>query len=241
MKKVILPMLILSTAIYAGGVDRYSPKRSMETKDILYDRIGFKFETNLSPEYNYSGDYSFFNGAENGGDFAFEISTEYFKPLSKVFDIGLGVAYQKHQNGDEFKKYNVDRAIDISYDAPEFNSVPVYAIGQVNLFPNYFDGDFTPFIRGDIGYSFNTGMTDLKGVGGTCNITETYKCSATASIDDGMYYGAGIGMKYRNFVLDAMYKNNSGEAQFNHERKKHDVDYSRVTIGIGSQLDIEWY
>ena len=146
-------------------------------------------------------------------NFGGEVGLEVYKTLSPYFDLGLGVAYQKH----------MDRKDNNGFGGAEFDSVPLYATAKYNL--RYWDLPFTPYIKANLGYSFNFDSKDL----------DTPVGSVGTSVDDGMYWAAGLGAEYNNFVVDVMYGVNMAKSKFDFENDHHnrDNDYQRVTLSVG--------
>lgn len=119
-----------------------------------------------------------------------EIGAEYRYNVYPGLELGGGLAFQGHKklkNGGE-----------------EFNSVPVYATMKYS-----FDtGDVKPYLKTDLGYSFNTNHAK-----------------------NGFYYGAGVGVSFNNFNVELMYKEN--KSRYTNLLYSGSVNYKRVTLGLG--------
>ena len=163
-------------------------------------------------------DSPFLNLEKDGKDFGGEVGVEFYKTLSPYFDLGLGVAYQGH----------MDRKDNNGWGGVEYDSVPIYATAKYNL--RYWDLPFTPYIKANLGYSFNFDSKDL----------DTPYGSFGTSVDDGMYWAAGLGAEYNNFTVDVMYGANMAKSKVNYtsDHFKGDNDYQRVTLSVGYKFDI---
>ena len=72
-------------------------------------------------------------------------------------------------------------------------------------------GDAKPYLKADLGYSFNTNKAN-----------------------NGMYYGAGVGVSYNNFNVDLMYKEN--KSKINGWLWDSSLNYKRITLGFGYNI-----
>lgn len=122
-----------------------------------------------------------------------EIGAEYRYNVYPGLELGGGLAFQGHKklkNGGE-----------------GFNSVPVYATMKYS-----FDtGDVKPYLKGDLGYSFNTNHAN-----------------------NGFYYGAGLGVSFNNFNVELMYKEN--KSSYTGWLYDGSINYKRVTLGFGYNI-----
>ena len=88
-----------------------------------------------------------------------------------------------------------------------FNSIPVYATAKYT-----FDtGSVKPYLKSDLGYSFNNNK-----------------------FNNGLYYGAGIGVSYNNFNAELMYKEN--KSKYSSLFWDGNINYKRVTLGFGYNI-----
>ncbi|MGL4909640.1 MAG: hypothetical protein ACRCYM_02090 [Cetobacterium sp.] len=168
---------------------------------------------------NVNGDL--FNLSNKTKDFGGEIALEAYKKLDK-FDLGLGVAYQDHMGRETATS---DNGL-TSYEGVEYKSVPVYLTGRYNV--NYWDWAVTPYVKANIGYSFNFD-------------SESYKVNNdrySTSVDDGLYWAAGLGMEYQSFNMDILYGSNQAKSKVGNLDEKFDNDYDRVTLSVGYSFNI---
>lgn len=168
---------------------------------------------------------------DDGDDFGYELTVEVMREVYPNFELGLGLSYQDH--GDpksvtyygDFEWGNSDK-----YEVPGFKSVPLYVTAKYS-FP--VEGNIKPYLKADLGYSFNDENGDLK------NIYSSYVDKYSTKVENGLYYGIGVGAEYNNFVVDLMYKVNRAEIKVNtdEERVKKDLDYSRITLSVGYRFN----
>lgn len=119
-----------------------------------------------------------------------EIGAEYRYNVYPGLEIGGGLAFQGHKK--------------LKDGGEGFNSVPLYATMKYS-----FDtGDVKPYLKGDLGYSFNTNHAN-----------------------NGLYYGAGVGVSFNNFNVELMYKEN--KSRYTDIFYDGNINYKRVTLGLG--------
>ncbi|MGL6154878.1 MAG: outer membrane protein [Cetobacterium sp.] len=240
MKKTIYllsSILLLSTSVYAKemAVKPTSAKEMVAVPvaaveevvvapapiPVPVDRtyLNLRVGGDISPRYdavNFGGPNLNSKSAKDwGGEVAVELMHQLW---GSNFDAGLGVSYQRHAG--------VKDSID-GVDMTRFDSVPIYATARYNM------GDWsgwTPYIKADIGYSFNLKDHSIKEDG----------FSYSTKIKDGMYWGAGLGVEYYNWTADIMYKMNTAKAKINDgvDSSSSDFDYGRVTLSVGYAFDL---
>lgn len=157
-----------------------------------------------------------------GYEFTIEATREIYPNL----EFGAGISYQDHGS----TKSLVDREYDVKLDMPKFSSVPIYLVTKYNIPTN---SNIKPYLKADLGYSFNHNSGDLK----FTDYEETIKISS--DIKNGLYFGVGAGVEYNNFVADLMYKINKAkfETSTPYGKTKDDFDYSRVTLSVGYKFN----
>lgn len=133
----------------------------------------------------------------------FEIGTEYRRNLGAGFEAGAGIFYKRNN----FKKEVLDDALvdEASYDTKykSFNAVPIYATARYNFNTN---SDFVPYIKANLGYSINSGKAESNYTGvGTSYYDIAGKLNEKFEFKNGLYYGLGTGLKYKNFFADLSY------------------------------------
>lgn len=153
-------------------------------------------------------------------NFSWELALEGTKEIYKNTELGIGVAYQAHG-----KPKSADNIFDIN-DSLGYSSVPLYLTGKYNF--NSMSG-ITPFVKMNFGYSYNTGNHDTEVFDSNSGISDI-------KIKHGLYYGAGIGAEYNNFIAELMYQVNKAEAEIsykNTDNTKNNFDYDRITFSFG--------
>ena len=227
MKKVLFGLFALSTVALANETN-------------IYIRTGL----DLNGKYDTITGYDGPANEEKADEISYEFAIEATKEISNKVEFGLGLAYQKHGEPKEenyFGGDEYDHLVGANYDIPGYTSIPVYFTLKYK-----FDAvnNFIPYIKGNLGYSFN--MDDGDGKYTPKDFTD--KISKTYSYDidmkNGLYYGIGAGFEYNNFTLDLMYQVNEAtaeisdkEAGFEHVKTEDDFDYSRLTLGFGYKFN----
>ena len=232
MKKVLFGLFALSTVAMAAETN-------------LYLRAG----ADLNGEYdviNYEGTKV---NKDEADDFSWEIAVEATREIYPKVELGLGLAYQKHgdaKSAFNHEVYGENEWDDTTLEMAGYTSIPLYIVAKYN-----FDAinNFVPYIKANLGYSFNDEDGDLK-VHGTINeplennpdyiVTEEWGGKADVKIENGLYYGIGAGFEYNNFTMDLMYQVNEAEAEITlpeNEKFKKDYDYSRVTLSFGYKFN----
>ncbi|MEF2601160.1 MAG: porin family protein [Fusobacterium mortiferum] len=207
MKKVLLGLAVVSSMAMAGEGTNLYLKTGLD--------ISGKFDKVESQGVTY-------NKAENdrlGFDLTAEVTREFYPNL----ELGLGLSYQDHG-----KPENISIEGEIIKNTG-YKSLPIYAVAKYNI---PLESNIKPYLKADLGYSFNFDEKDLKVDG---------QWSAKSSVDNGLYYGLGAGAEYNNFVVELMYKVNRADVQYdspNGKTPKKDYDYSRTTLSVGYRFDI---
>lgn len=222
MKKVLFGLLALSTI-------------AMASETNLYLRAGGdfngKFDTVSYTDINLNKD--------EADDFSWEIAVEATKEIAPKFELGLGLAYQKHGDAKSCSDLlEIDGYIfDTKLEMPGYTSIPLYLVAKYNF--NAIN-NFVPYVKANLGYSFNDEDGDFIMTG----ITEDgYKdgTKGNVKIENGLYYGLGAGFEYNNFTMDLMYQVNLAEAEVTVSdldvKVKKDYDYSRVTLSFGYKFN----
>lgn len=156
------------------------------------------------------------------GTVGYELGLESTVEVAENFEVGLGVMYQNH--GRAKKKTHQNGMMTSETKLASYDSVPVY-IGTKYSLP-VLGGDVKPYLKANLGYSFNFVNGDSKADDGT---------KLDTKINNGLYYGVGVGVEYNNFFVDAMYQVNEAKVKVKDSTSelKKDYDYSRVTLGFG--------
>lgn len=139
---------------------------------------------------------------------SFSIGVEILGCKDEVFNFGGGVLYL------------VPREQEIK-DSGEFNFIPIYAIGKLNLAEEASNG---VSIILNVGYNliFN-GDTNYKGM---------------FSLNGGLLFGGGIRYSINKFYVEALYKSLNGSASYEDQDQKinFDITYTTLSVGLGLLL-----
>ena len=186
MKKLVLSVfMITALASFAEG----------NTVDV---RAGFDFSSKAKIK---DADGSF-DLLKRG----FELGAEYRRNLGTGFEVGGGIFYKTNS----FKKNAVGEPIldedgsELNVTSKKFNAFPIYATVRYNFTTP--SEDIVPYVKANLGYSINSGKLESKYAQNTTEypdsagrIDESYK------FKNGLYYGLGTGLKYKNFFVDLSY------------------------------------
>lgn len=201
MKKVLLGLFALASvsAVAAEGVN-------------VYGRLGLDVYSHYNKVTGEDGEVT----VKAKGKVAPSIAVEVTKDLGSNFEAGLGLGYVWHGKRD-YKESDI--YIDIIYEdenekimkagkseakgkIPAINSIPLYVTGKYKFDTG---SDIKPYIKADLGYSFNKmkksmTVTEKKLTTGE---TETYTEGLKAK--NGLYAGVGVGVEYNNVTADLSY------------------------------------
>ncbi len=206
MKKVLLGLAVISSmAMAAEGTNLYLKTGA----DISgkFDKVNILGENANKSESDRLG---------------FDLTAEVTKEVYPNLELGLGLSYQDHGR-PESVNHQGEKIQNTGY-----KSLPIYGVVKYNL---PLESNIKPYLKADLGYSFNFDEKDLK----------TSNLSINSSIDNGLYYGLGAGAEYNNFIVELMYKVNRADVQYEDKGSKSpkfDYDYSRTTLSIGYRFDI---
>ena len=163
-------------------------------------------------KYHYGGNYKDQKTKNSSG----EIGVEYRNEVVPGLEVGGGTAFQFHKDlKDKVQGQN----------EKNYNSVPVYATAKYT-----FDTQTVvkPYVKGDLGYSFNSGNHD-------------YGVLGKFKAKNGLYYGVGGGINFNNVNVELMYKENQGEYKYEgpvRVNSKYDANYRRVSLGVGYNFNL---
>lgn len=231
MKKLtlILGSLLLSGVMYGKEMGVKPVKTAQEEVYIvkvapvypynIYVRAGVDIDSeydNIALESRKAS-----NGSTDG--LGYEIALEGTKNINQNIEFGLGIAYQRHSDLDSY--FGKDWSGPKTFKVKRYDSIPIYLISKYNF--NQFNNGLKPYLNINLGISFNMSDGD----------TQRGNNKIEADVADGLYFGVGGGIEYRNFFIDLMYKMNTGEIGHSYseykELYKNDMNYSRVTLGFG--------
>lgn len=206
MKKVLLGLAVVSSMAMAGEGTNLYLKTGLDISG-KFDKV----EIGKEPANKSESD-------RLGFDLTAEVTREFYPNL----ELGLGLSYQDHGRPESINLQG-EKIQNAGY-----KSLPLYGVVKYNI---PLESNIKPYLKADLGYSFNFDEKDLK-----VN-QDSYK----TSVENGLYYGLGAGAEYNNFVVELMYKVNRADIQYENEgnkSSKYDYDYSRTTLSFGYRFDI---
>jgi hypothetical protein len=225
MKKIFLlaSVFILSTFVFAKE----------ESINVFEVKGGYDLSSSSKFEDNPYSDQDLDKLVKNGFHFGLEFRREVFKN----FQIGTGIDYRI----SKIKQPNnrVENSVNYVHDTGSLISVPVYITARYN-FRN--STEFTPYIKINAGYSTNSADFNVK-----LKDTNTGKVIVNYDVNmkDGIYYGLGLGVEYRNFLVDLTYDISHTKIQQKMDNLPYDKDYSdhysfdikKLILSVGYQLE----
>lgn len=230
MKKLIIGTLV---ALSATSV-------LAQEKTNLYLKAGVDISSKYSSTELQGGKVNGGKTKNSGTEFVIE-ATRFVTPS---FELGAGVGYQIHGKPDKasslIEKNSFNKGDKLTVENTSYRSIPLYVTGKYNF--SY--GNIKPYIKSDLGYSFNFNNKDLK-----------YKLKSHdekanpsndngkvhTNVENGLYFGIGTGIEYNNFVVELSYKINKAKMTYNEKylgKHKKKYDYSRTTLSVGYKFDI---
>ena len=212
MKKILLGLLVLSSAVsFANqGINVYG-----------------KFGVDVVSRFNKLSDEgeTFVKGK---GKVAPAIFLEATKNLTPNFEAGLGLGYI-WRGKENFEFY--DDEDKVSGKFPRYNSVPLYLTGKYNF---NLDSEVKPFVKADLGYSFNRAKK-LTGTSVDTRHNTTEDISGKIKFKNGLYASVGVGFEYRNFVTELSYVHTTAKIKWDDEdgsdTERYNNNALRLTVG----------
>lgn len=207
MKKILMGLIVISTSVLAYENTNIYLKTGIDISGKFDDK-------EISP-----GQYT---NKSTSVDCGFEFSTEITKEIYPNLELGLGISYQDHNKPESIINFEQGKIQNTGY-----NSFPIYTVAKYNI-PT--ESNIKPYVKADLGYSFNFNEEDLK----------TNDEKVKTSINNGLYYGVGAGVEYNNFIFELIYKVNKADIQYEIDgikTAKQNYNYSRTTLSIGYKFN----
>lgn len=205
MKKVLLGLAVVSSMVMVGEGTNLYLKTGLDISG-KFDKVNILGENTNKSESD-----------RLGFDLTAEVTREFYPNL----ELGLGLSYQDHGRPEYIRNGN-DKVQNTGY-----KSLPIYGVAKYNI---PMESNIKPYLKADLGYSFNFDEKDLKGEAGKIKM----------SVDNGLYYGLGAGVEYNNFLFEVMHKVNKADINYSFndgEKLKKSYDYSRTTLSIGYKFN----
>lgn len=199
------------------------------TNNHIYFRVGGDIASKYS-KYNLKSrneSIKVSNGKTKG--LGYELAIEGTQNVTDSLELGIGIAYQGHNKNKEFTFKDGNDTL--KSKIAKYNSIPLYLTSKYNFDTN---NNFKPYIKANLGYSFNINANKTKVTDNTG--TENLK----TKVKNGLYTGIGAGAEYNNYLVDIMYQTNFAKASFSgiDNNSKSKLNYSRITLSVGYKLDI---
>ena len=210
---------------------------------LYSDEVNFRVGGNIGSWYSETGNLN----TGNAEDFGFEFTVEYLKEIVPNFKLGLGTGYQanpKVEGKNTEIEYYVSPGVEFESktgfeDKVYYDSIPVYLTGKYE-FP--INTNISAYAKVNLGYSFNSKKDDVVWTDtakydrdGADQLLYSNSKTYNTDVKDGFYYALGGGIKYKSFFADLMYQTTFADVEI--EGEKGNVDYSRVTLGLGYSFD----
>ncbi|MGL6119783.1 MAG: hypothetical protein ACRC0V_04695 [Fusobacteriaceae bacterium] len=232
MKKILLGLIIISAISFAE--ESVVPKDSGKLFNF-YGLVGASaVQYNSWLERNKENvPINYTTGTADGQNpmgFNFDIQATY--NVSQNNELGLGVGYRLNpkrvseywDNPKETRRY------------ASYNSVPIYAVWRYNFRT---ESKITPYIIAKIGYSINALKDDA-----TKNEQPNSTFKDFYSMENGGFFGVGLGIEYNNFIVEFVYAQNS--AWYNYDDKKgtpnstqrYDMGFIAYDMTIGYKFSL---
>ncbi len=211
MKKILLGLFALTSisAMAAEGVN-------------FYGRVGLDVFShyNKISEKDADGEATL----KSRGKVAPSVALEVTKDLDSNLELGLGLAYVSHGKRD-FKIVDIDAHGNKEiYEGkyPAVNSVPLYVTGKYK----FSNSDVKPYVKADLGYSFNTvkKSSDIEGV----------------KAKNGLYTAVGVGVEYMNVTADLAYVFTDAKIKISDEGTSESfrANNSAIRLTVGYKFSI---
>lgn len=205
MKKLLIGLFALtSVAAFSsvGGANVY-----LKVGGDLYSR--FKFSDS--------------EGLPKKADSGYGIFLEATKEVANNTELGLGIGYI----GRDGKTYTEkDEWGTLKVDMPAYDSIPLYLVAKYNFNTGT---NLIPYVKADLGYSFNRNI-DYK-----LSVNGEKVGDMTMKVKNGVYAGIGIGLEYKNFVTDLTYVHTGAKLKVTDEggteKEKYKNRAVRLSIG----------
>ncbi len=156
--------------------------------------------------------------AKSGYSFFLEGTTN----VTPNTELGLGIGYTTRKGKDYSYMDSNNR---IHGEMSTYNSIPLYFIAKYNFETRT---EFKPFIKADLGYSFNKLKAKDEYENGQKMVVDVDLSKAT----NGLYVGVGIGAEYKNFVTELSYVHTKSKLKWQDgESQKWDNKAVRLSVG----------
>jgi|GEM_PF-4706195 len=175
------------------------------SNSVLVLKAGGSFNGNFNKEYW---------NEKNKTSLNLQGIIEVQKEMNSYLSVGFGSGY--HQ-GAELEKLGENNSTSNEDNLILFNSIPVYVTGQLYFFKSNFLRIYTKL---NYGYSYN--------------FEDELAKKRNIKIENGNYYGAGLGLELKAIILEIIYEVN--EAFVNEGLQSKKTDFNRISAYIGIKI-----
>ncbi|MGL5964242.1 MAG: outer membrane protein [Fusobacteriaceae bacterium] len=233
MKKILLGLLALTSISFAKEITP-APIVQEEVKPIVaphkYYNVYLRAGGDVYSQFNRIDVERVALGGKSSEGMGYDLALELTKStLNHALEVGLGVAYQNHSSFKSKRGEFFEDSKTFRYDSDldSFDSVPVYLTAKYNFLN--FDNGVVPYIKGDAGYSFNMSNS------GSVFLDNGQRFDT--DVENGGYFGLGAGVEYNNFLMDLMYKLNTGKIESDEADFSESLRNYRVTLSVGYKFN----
>ena len=214
MKKVLLGLFALASvsAVAAEGVN-------------VYGRLGLDVYSHYNKLVDREDGQTLLKAK---GKVAPSIALEVTKDLGSNFEAGLGLGYVWHGKRD-YKE--TDDKDEYTAKFPAINSIPLYVTGKYKFDTG---SDIKPYVKVDLGYSFNKMKKSMIGTGKNLTTGDTGTVTVEGlKAKNGLYAGIGVGLEYNNVTADLSYVFTGAKYKYKDESDADKANNSAVRLTVG--------
>ena len=214
MKKVLLGLFALASvsAVAAEGVN-------------VYGRLGLDVYSHYNKLVDREDGQTLLKAK---GKVAPSIALEVTKDLGSNFEAGLGLGYVWHGKRD-YKE--TDDKDEYTAKFPAINSIPLYVTGKYKFDTGL---DIKPYVKVDLGYSFNKMKKSMIGTGKNLTTGDTGTVTVEGlKAKNGLYAGIGVGVEYNNVTADLSYVFTGAKYKYKDESDADKANNSAIRLTVG--------
>ncbi|MDO4690068.1 MAG: outer membrane beta-barrel protein [Fusobacterium sp.] len=211
MKKLLLSLFVVSaiSSLAAGDFNVYG-KFGVDLNS-KFSKIKDEDGTSLPLPTKAKSGYSFFLEG-----------TTVVAPNTE-FGVGIGYITRKGKNFSYYDDFFTP-ARRISGRMPSYNSIPLYLTAKYN----FNTGIFNPYIKFDLGYSFNK-LNNENEYDGKSKVSYDIDLSKATN---GLYTGLSVGVEYNNFLTELSYVYTKAKLKWQDgDSSKWDNKTIRLSVG----------
>lgn len=209
MKKLLLALFVVS-AVSSLAVGDFN----------VYGKFGADLSSKFKDLSEGTGIYP--TKAKSGYSFFLE-GTTTVAPNAE-FGAGIGYISRKGKNFSYYDDFHTP-ARRISGRMPSYDSIPLYLTAKYNFNTGT---NFNPYIKFDLGYSFNKFNDEPEYENGKKIIPDV----DVSKVTDGLYTGFSVGVEYNNFLTELSYTYTESKIKWQDgDSDKWDNKTVRLSVG----------